>query len=136
MWLPRLDVSFKSSLREPLQNLGMQIAFDPRAADFSRMIAGSGPGDFFIGEVLHQAVLKLDETGTEAAAVTSIEVRLTSAPAWRFSFRADRPFLLALRDDETGARPLYRSRRRPEELGEGFSHDIPNIPVHGPQDVV
>lgn len=103
VWLPRLDVSFKSSLREPLQNLGMQIAFDPKAADFSRMIAGSGPGDFFIGEVLHQAVLKLDETGTEAAAVTSIEVRLTSAPAWRFSFRADRPFLLALRDDETGA---------------------------------
>lgn len=103
VWLPRLDVSFKSSLKEPLQNLGMQIAFDPKAADFSRMIAGSGPGDFFIGEVLHQAVLKVDETGTEAAAVTSIEVRLTSAPAWRFSFRADRPFLLALRDDETGA---------------------------------
>ena len=48
-------------------------------------------------------MLKVDETGTEAAAVTSIEVRLTSVPVRRFSFKADRPFLLAIRDDETGA---------------------------------
>lgn len=103
VWLPRLDVSFKSSLNEPLKRLGMAVAFDPAQADFSRMIAGARPGDLSIGDVLHQAVLKLDETGTEAAAVTSIEVRLTSAPVRRFSFRADRPFLLAIRDDETGA---------------------------------
>lgn len=103
VWLPRLDIAFKSSLNEPLKRLGMGIAFDSGAADFSRMIAGARPGDFFIGDVLHQAVLKVDETGTEAAAVTSVEVRVTSAPVLRFSFRADRPFLLAIRDDETGA---------------------------------
>jgi len=103
VWLPRLDVSFKSSLNEPLKRLGMGIAFDPGAADFSRMVLGARPGDLFIGNVLHQAVLKLDETGTEAAAVTSIEIRLTSAPVRRFAFRADRPFLFVIRDDETGA---------------------------------
>jgi len=103
VWLPRLDVSFKSSLNEPLKRLGMGIAFDPGAADFSRMVLGARPGDLFIGNVLHQAVLKLDETGTEAAAVTSIEIRLTSVPVRRFAFRADRPFLFVIRDDETGA---------------------------------
>lgn len=103
VWLPRLDVAFKSSLNEPLKRLGMGIAFDPGAADFGRMIQGAGPGDLFIGDVLHQAVLKMDETGTEAAAVTSIEVRLTSAPVRQFSFKADRPFLFVIRDDETGA---------------------------------
>ncbi len=103
VWLPRLDVSFKSSLNEPLKRLGMGIAFDPGAADFSRMVLGARPGDLFIGDVLHQAVLKLDETGTEAAAVTSVEIRLTSVPVRRFAFRADRPFLFVIRDDETGA---------------------------------
>lgn len=103
VWLPRLDVAYKASLNEPLKRLGMDIAFNPTAADFSRMIPDARPGDFFIGDVLHQAALKMDETGTEAAAVTSVEIRLTSVPVWRFSFKADRPFLLAIRDDETGA---------------------------------
>lgn len=103
VWIPRLDVTFKATLNEPLRRLGMGVAFDPASADFSRMFAGARPGDFYIGDVLHQTVLKVDETGTEAAAVTSIEVRLTSVPVRRFSFKADRPFLLAIRDDETGA---------------------------------
>lgn len=102
VWLPRLDVSYKASLKEPLGRLGMETAFDPVSADFSRMIHGAGPGDAFIGDVLHQAVLTMDETGTEAAAVTSVEVRLTSLPIRRVAFRADRPFLFFIRDDESG----------------------------------
>jgi len=102
VWLPRLDAAYQASLKEALGRLGMGIAFDPVAADFGRMIQGAGPGDAFIGDVLHQAVLKVDEAGTEAAAVTSVEVRLTSLPVRRFSFRADRPFLFVIRDDESG----------------------------------
>ena len=108
VWIPRLDVTFKATLNEPLRRLGMGVAFDPASADFSRMFAGARPGDFYIGDVLHQTVLKVDETGTEAAAVTSIEVRLTSVPVRRFSFKADRPFLLAIRDDENSWRGPLR----------------------------
>lgn len=45
----------------------------------------------------------MDETGTEAAAVTGVEAGETSAPADPFEFVADRPFLYAIRHRETGA---------------------------------
>jgi len=62
-----------------------------------------GQRNLYLGDVVHQSVLKVDEEGTEAAAVTSVEVRVTSAPAYQFRFQADRPFLFVIRDDATGA---------------------------------
>lgn len=114
--LPKMDVQFKTKLNDVLTGLGMGVAFNPGRADFSGLtdsdhasatrdgegIVAAGP-NFYIGEVLHQSVLKVDEEGTEAAAATSIGVRVTSMPMYEFRFTADRPFFLAIRDDETGA---------------------------------
>ncbi len=79
----------------------MRSAFDAGAADFSAM----SDGDLFISEVKHKAVVDVNEEGTEAAAVTSVEMKATSieAPQDRFSFVADRPFFFVIRDDATGA---------------------------------
>ena len=83
----------------PLVSLGMDLAFSPGLADFSRMADLEVLGkNLYIGEVLHKAVVEVNEEGTEAAAVTSIGVRATSLPP---QFIVDRPFFFAIRDNET-----------------------------------
>ena len=85
-----------------LKRMGMKEAFGGNA-DFSKLCE-CRPGDVFISDVLHKAVIEVNEKGTEAAAVTAITIRLTSAmPADKpFHMVVDRPFLLAIVDDETG----------------------------------
>jgi len=59
------------------QGDGMRSAFDAGAADFS----GMSDEKLFISEVKHKAVVDVNEEGTEAAAVTSIEMKATSVEA-------------------------------------------------------
>lgn len=101
--IPRLDVSYSAKLKGVLSALGMGAAFQGGSADFSPMLPEGAPRNVYMNDVIHRSVLKVDEEGTEAAAVTSIEFRVTSMPAFDFAFRADRPFVLAIRDDETAA---------------------------------
>ena len=77
----------------------MEIAFAAGLADFSQMADLERLGkNLYIGEVLHKAVIEVNEEGSEAAAVTSIGIRATSAPP---EFIANRPFFFAIRDNET-----------------------------------
>lgn len=101
--LPRIDLRYKAKLKDPLSTLGMSTAFDAGQADFGRMGPVGPARNFYLGNVLHQSVLQVDEEGTEAAAVTSIDVRVTSVPVYDFRFEANRPFIIAIRDDVTGA---------------------------------
>ncbi len=98
--LPRFRLSYERALKEDLAALGMAIAFcdDPaRNFDFTRMFAG--PGAACITQVRHKTFVDVNEEGTEAAAVTSVEIGVTSAPP---SFRVDRPFLFAIREALSG----------------------------------
>ena len=97
--LPRFELEYKKELREVLQALGMTDAFDPSRADLSRI---NPLKQLFISKVLHKTVLKVDEEGTEAAAVTAIVVETTALPE-PLIFRADRPFLLMIRERHTGS---------------------------------
>lgn len=99
--LPRFEFESSVELREPLEALGMASAFDPGHADFSGMIEHED--DLYLDNVYHDAFVKVDEEGTEAAAATAAVMRTTSAPADPFTFRADRPFLFLIRDNPTGA---------------------------------
>jgi serpin B len=56
-----------------------------------------------IGQIAHRAVIEVEEEGTEAAAATAIEMRVTSMPQPPEPFKVDRPFLFYLVDDATGA---------------------------------
>jgi len=102
--LPRLKIEYKSILNEPLQKLGMDTAFSRSEADFSRMCEVSGQ-NVYISEVLHKTFLKVNEEGTEAAAVTSVRMRVTSVhqkpPPFHLVF--DRPFFMMIVDERTGA---------------------------------
>jgi serine protease inhibitor len=99
--IPRFKIAYECALKPALETMGMRKAFTGGEADFSNM----AEGDLYISEVKHKAVVDVNEEGTEAAAVTSIEMRVTSIqePMDRFSFVADRPFFFVIRDDATGA---------------------------------
>ena len=76
--------------------IGMGVAFTD-SADFSKLYA---PGGAFISEVKHKTFVDVNEEGTEAAAVTSVEIGLTSAGPWPIVI--DRPFVFAIREDYSG----------------------------------
>lgn len=94
--LPRFRTEYKASLKPALASLGMEPAFDPSVADFSRLVEGGGP---WIDDVIHQAVVIVNEEGTEAAAVTTVIIIETSVGP---EIRVDRPFLFLIRERVTG----------------------------------
>jgi len=99
VFLPKFKLTFEQTLNDALRALGMPTAFEGGAADFTAM---SPLGrDLFISEVLQKTFVDVNEEGTEAAAATSVAVEVVSAPA-RFLFRADRPFLFAIRERLSG----------------------------------
>ena len=99
---PKFEVESAFSVTEVLKALGMVDAFDPMTADFSGI---TGNRDLVISDVVHQAVVKLDEQGTEAAAATAVIMEVTSAmPEEELPvvIRFDRPFIFAIMNPETG----------------------------------
>jgi len=101
--LPRFRLEYEATLNDALKALGMGVAFDEGRANFSQMIQQSGQ-NVFISQVKHKTFVDVNEEGTEAAAVTSTEMRTTSAmrPRERFNMVVDRPFFCAIRDNQTG----------------------------------
>lgn len=100
--VPRWDTETKVDLTDVLGALGMPTAFTDDA-DFSGMTTEE---PLFIGAVIHQANITVDEEGTEAAAATAVVMEAGAAPGQpeepvRMTF--DRPYLFAIRDVETGA---------------------------------
>jgi serpin B len=100
--MPKYRVNVESGLNRPLQALGMADAFSQTAANFRGMLASPG-ADAYVSEAKQKVFIEVNEEGTEAAAVTGIEMRTTSAAPEPLSFVVDRPFILAIRDDQTGA---------------------------------
>jgi len=99
--LPRFTFEYEASLNDPLKTLGMEIAFDDKAADFSGM--RDIPPRLYISDVKHKSFIEVNEEGTEAAAATSVEIRVESARPDHFTMIADRPFFFAITDEQTGA---------------------------------
>jgi serpin B len=92
--LPRFELEWESSLLDALEALGVRTVFGG-GADLTPMTPGGG----FVGEVVHKSFVRVDEQGTEAAAVTG-GIVLDSAPAREFT--VDRPFAFTVSDAETG----------------------------------
>jgi serpin B len=99
--LPRFKAETEYSLRSPLIDLGMRAAFGD--ADFTGM--HTSDEHLFITHVLHKAFVDVTEEGTEAAAATAVVVgrEAKSVEPEPKEFRADRPFVFAIRDIATGA---------------------------------
>jgi serpin B len=96
IFLPKFKLTNDLQLIPTLRSLGMGIAFDDAAADFSRIHT---PSELYITEVKHKTFVNVNEEGTEAAAVTSVGMGVTSAPGL---IDVNRPFLFALRENLSG----------------------------------
>ncbi|MDD2396999.1 MAG: serpin family protein [Tissierellia bacterium] len=103
--LPKFESSYEDSLKNELSNLGMNIAFEPYSADFSLM-SENFKKDLYISEVKQKTYIKVDEKGTEAAAVTVVGAEATSMPVELPKIVFDRPFVYGIVDVETGI-PLF-----------------------------
>ena len=100
--MPKFEVSGDFELSKVLQALGMRRAFDVVGAQFDRMFDGVTPG-FYISRVLQKAKMTVAEWGTEAAAVTVVEMAEKSAlPGKVIHFVADHPFVFVLGEQESG----------------------------------
>lgn len=112
VFLPRFEVSWgPDNLSAPLATLGMPLAFTPSQADFSGINGEEPPAEesLFLSAVVHKAFAEANEEGTEAAAATGIMLEDVTASEGGHEpppvpiFRADHPFLFAIRDRSSGA---------------------------------
>jgi serpin B len=93
--LPRFEMRSKFGLRQTLAGMGMPSAFSD-GADFSGITPGTS---LAIDDVIHEAYVKVNEEGTEAAAATGVVMKLTSV--MERLFHADHPFLFLIWDGAT-----------------------------------
>ncbi len=89
--LPKFSFSYEIKLNSVLTSLGMPTAFTNRA-DFSKI---SRNGELLLSSVKQNTFVAVDETGTEAAAVTTGEISVTSAP---MTYLCDRPFVFVIHE--------------------------------------
>jgi serine protease inhibitor len=97
--LPRFKFEFGEKLNDELTDMGMGVAFSPDQADFTKI---NPDGNLYISMVRQKAYVDVNEKGTEAAAITVVEILLTSAgPDGKIHFTANRPFLFAIMEKES-----------------------------------
>lgn len=97
--LPKFKVVYETDLVPILKSLCMTIATDPDHADFSGI---APPPNLYIHKVKHKTFIEVNETGTTAAAVTSVEIKAGSAaPVSPFQMIVNRPFFIAIEDQKT-----------------------------------
>jgi serpin B len=92
--LPRFKLEYAIDLKDTLKALGMEIAFT-KEANFS----GMTPSSIWIDKIQHKTFVEVNEEGTEAAAVTNVASGVRSGP---IEMNVNRPFFLAIRDNQTG----------------------------------
>jgi len=98
--LPKFELEYKKELSGILKSLGMTSAFDGSLSDFTGINKTMGQS-LAIDQVMHKTYLKVDEEGSEAAAVTSVSIEVTSMP-YNTVMKVDQPFLLAIRERKNG----------------------------------
>lgn len=101
IYLPKFKFSYSKNLNNYLSDMGLGIAFNP-SANFSNI---NDTISLFISKVLQKTYIRVDEAGTEAAAVTS--VNLTNGSSGDESLPSiisfNRPFLFAIKEKYTNA---------------------------------
>ncbi|MCD6163326.1 MAG: serpin family protein [candidate division Zixibacteria bacterium] len=97
LYLPKFKLEYEIELSDILTALGMGDAFSP-SADFTGI---NKSGEVFISFVKHKTFVKVDEEGTEAAAVTSVGMMTSAMPMESIVMRVDRPFIFIITEDQS-----------------------------------
>lgn len=107
--LPRMRMTYKSSLKDALKEMQVTSIFDPSSEVFNRMT--NVP--LWVDDVIHEAVVEISETGTKASAATGAGLNRVGTS---MKFRVDRPALYFIRSYGSDI-PLFWGRLlRPEPL--------------------
>ena len=92
--LPKFELNYSKSLKDILKTMGVKLAFGNKA-DFSKIRSQS---DLYISEIIHKTYLKVNEQGTEAAAITLISLDEAAMMEEKIiNMNVNRPFLFILR---------------------------------------
>ena len=101
---PKFSIDYGvESIASALQELGMPTSFEAQHADFSGISQQALDYELRVSDVLHKAVIDVDEEGTEAAAVTAVIMETTSAedPTEPVYMTVDHPYIFFIVDDTT-----------------------------------
>ncbi|KAJ1200954.1 hypothetical protein NDU88_004774 [Pleurodeles waltl] len=101
--LPRFKLEEKYNLKSTLSRMGMSDIFIEGKADLTGMAAKR---DLFLSHILHQAVVEVNEEGTEAAAATAGIIAVKSSHR-TIKFEADHPFLFFIQHNMTRSILFY-----------------------------
>jgi serpin B len=99
--LPRLTLTYERKLNDDLRALGMVVPFIGDVADFTQLSPPPAGNHLFIEFVKQNSFVDVNEEGTEAAAVTTVGVGVTSLPVYPV-MRVDRPYVFVIRERFTG----------------------------------
>ena len=104
--MPKFEADWQGNLEKILPGMGLEDAFVPGTADFSKM--GDNPEGYFISKVIHAAKIEVNEKGTEAAAATVVHTNCGAGtpPQEGVILILDRPFLYGIIDLQTNV-PLF-----------------------------
>ena len=94
---PRFELKYNKILKNDMTAMGIKDAFDAKA-DFSAM----SDDDLFIGLLEQHTYIKVDEEGTEAAAVTVSGFITSAGPGGGMRFHVNRPFAFIIKEKSTG----------------------------------
>lgn len=101
--IPKFKMEYDTDLKDTLESLGMNEAFDSHKANFKNLATSVGENPMYIGKIKHKACVSVDEQGTEAAAVTAETMTGSIRPSVNpVNFKINRPFFFAIRDNKTG----------------------------------
>lgn len=98
--LPKFKVEGELSLVPVLEKMGVNEVFTSKAS-----LGGIADGPLSVSEVNQKTFVNVDERGSEAAAVTTIGIRLTAMPPQDFDVKVmdvNRPFYYMISDVESG----------------------------------
>lgn len=112
LYLPRFEIEFEANLTDALKSAGLDSIF--RSGDFTKMTAA---GDMEIKQVVQKLYVKVDESGTEAAAVTAFFPQAACAPGpppKELYVRFDRPFVFSIVHEASGLALFIGEVYKPE----------------------
>ena len=111
VFMPKFKFSYEKYLNDQLISMGMVDAFIPYQADLS----GISSNSIYVDFVKQNTFVEVDEEGTEAAAVTTIGIKLTSMPPQPQQFIIDKSFIFAIRERTTNTLLFIGQVLNPQE---------------------
>lgn len=104
--LPKFNENCKLELSEILQSMGINGVFDPSASNFSETLQNKAKDDVYVyvSSVIQKSCLSVTEWGTEAAAVSEVEIDAVDGPGRieEIDFVVNRPFFYFISEKSSG----------------------------------